>query len=271
MSLKKELDAMLPDGSTNALGVRAPQFVGTTTDRLMNAFKGDGSLKRVAGVSLRRYLIHNIAASPSDTEYGGEHDTYDNEDLYSGGSTIFTRAHSNAINSINRVPMFGVKKLPKMDDLSTDLIHSTLAYAAMATSYDCLNEVAEVASQIAETRKNEEESSSIVSKLTRSLKPWGYNRLVDYLNMQVYSNYQDPSNYGDLGAGAAKMGRKVSGIISRLGSVWMLGWNFHSAITNAYTAFNEIWKEAHGGEDFNKRDFGWAFFQYIRYWGVGVL
>ena len=51
----------------------------------------------------------------------------------------------------------------------------------------------------------------------------------------------------------------------------MLGWNFHSAFTNAYTGFNEIWKEAHGGEEFNKTDFAWACAQYIGYFAVGFL
>lgn len=273
MTLKKELDALLPDGSTNALGVRAPQFIGTTTDRLANSFTGNGKPRRVLGMALRRYLIHNISVSPSDTEYGGEHDTYDGDEIQdSNGSVIFTRAHMNVINSIDRVPIFGVKKLPHMDDLSTDLIHSTLAYAAMATSYNCLDEVAEVASQVAEARKDVQDGSRVVSKLKERLIPWGYNRLIDYLNMQVYNNYKDPDSYlNHAGPNATRVARKISGIISGLGSVWMLGWNFHSAFTNAYTGFNEIWKEAHGGEEFNKTDFAWACAQYIGYFAAGFL
>jgi len=51
----------------------------------------------------------------------------------------------------------------------------------------------------------------------------------------------------------------------------MLGFNMHSAITNAYTGFNEIWKEAHSGEEFNKRDFMWAFGKFWYLWHIGFL
>ena len=272
MKLKQELDSLLPDGSTNALGVRAPQFMGTHTDRLTNAFKGDGSLKRVLGMSMRKYLIHNVAASPADTEYGGENDTYNNDDLHDrNGSVIFTRAHANALKSIERVPMYGVRKLPHMDDLSTDLIHSTLAYAAMATSYNSLSEVADIASQIAETKHAEDKTSTILSWVPIKVNlPTGYHRLVDYLQQQVYNNYADPY-LGGAGSKAAKSVSKVTGLVSRLGSVWMLGFNMHSAITNAYTGFNEIWKEAHAGEEFNKRDFIWAINRFWWSWWGGFF
>jgi hypothetical protein len=61
--------------------------------------------------------------------------------LLYGNSLIFSKAHINALNSHNRVPIYGVKKLKEPYKVSTDLIHSTLAYASMAYNYSCLDSI----------------------------------------------------------------------------------------------------------------------------------
>lgn len=271
MTLKRELDTMIPDGSTNAFGVRAPQFTGTLTDKYTNVFKGDGTMSKVMDMSIRRWSMKNIAFNPSDTEYGGEDNTYDNDDLYSHGETIFTRAHSNALRSIERVPIYGVKKLYNLDLISTDLIQSTLAYAAMATSYKCLNEVADAAEQLAISRESQQKEKTLVGKLVDRFQLWGYDRLADYLNQQVYNNYLDPTIQGPIGEMGARLSRKLAGAAANIGSVWMLGFNVHSAITNALTGFNEIWKEACSGEEFNRKDFIWAIHTFGKDWTLGFL
>jgi hypothetical protein len=85
--------------------------------------------------------MQKLSENPGDTEYGGENDTYEEEDLMFGNELLFDHAHTNALNSIRRVPVYGVRKLRDSFTISTDLIHSTLAYAAMAYNYNCLNKV----------------------------------------------------------------------------------------------------------------------------------
>ena len=78
--------------------------------------------------------------------------------------------------------MYGVKKLPKIDDLSTDLISSTLAYASMAYSYGCLSEVVEQIEQTSELLKERKiKSDTSFFHLKSSQQPSSYNRLQDYI------------------------------------------------------------------------------------------
>lgn len=259
MNLKKELDEILPFGATNMSGVRAPQFMGTTINRFSNAVRGEGKVTRVFGVPLRKYIQNAVTQSPDDIEFGGEHDTYgepDDDDK----SVIFDREHINSLNQINRLPMYGVRKLPKIDDLSTDLISSTLAYASMAYSYGCLSEVVEQIEQTSELLKNRKiKSDTSFFHLKSSQQPSSYNRLQDYIMQQVYNNYSDPII-------SLKPLRKLGNTLSKFGSFYFLGFNLHSALTNAYTGWNEMVKEALGGDEFTLKDFIYANAYYSAYW-----
>ena len=265
INLKKELDEMLPFGATNMSGVRAPQFMGTAINRFSNAVRGEGKVTRVFGVPLRKYIINAVTKSPDDIEFGGEHDTYDKPDINEDTSVIFDQDHINALNQINRLPMYGVKKLPKIDDLSTDLISSTLAYASMAYSYGCLSEVVEQIEQTSELLKERKtKSDTSFFHLKSSQQPSSYNRLQDYIMQQVYSNYSDPII-------SLKPLRKLGNTLSRFGSFYFLGFNLHSALTNAYTGWNEMVKEALGGDEFTLKDFVYANACYSAYWLRGFL
>lgn len=265
MNLKKELDELLPFGATNMSGVRAPQFMGTVVNRFSNAIRGDGRVTRVFGVPLRKYIQNAVLQSPDDVEFGGEHDTYDEPDKNEDASVIFDKDHINSLNLINRLPMYGVKKLPKIDDLSTDLVSSTLAYASMAYSYDCLSEVVEQIEQTSELLKDRKIASDTpLSNLKSSQQPHTYGRLQEYIMQQVYNNYR--SRYTSI-----KSLRKLGNLSTMFGSLYFLGFNLHSAITNAYTGWNEMIKEALGGEEYNIKDFIFANAYYAAYWIRGFL
>lgn len=265
INLKKELDEILPFGATNMSGVRAPQFMGTAINRFSNAVRGEGKVTRVFGIPLRKYIINAVTKSPDDIEFGGEHDTYDKPDINEDTSVIFDQNHINALNQINRLPMYGVKKLPKIDDLSTDLISSTLAYASMAYSYGCLSEVVEQIEQTSELLKERKTKSDIsFFHLKSSQQPSSYNRLQDYIIQQVYSNYSDPIvSFRPL--------RKLGNTLSKLGSFYFLGFNLHSALTNAYTGWNEMVKEALGGEEYTLGNFIIANAEFAAYAIRGLL
>lgn len=265
IKLKQELDELLPFGATNMSGVRAPQFMGTTVNRFSNAVRGEGKVTRVFGIPLRKYIINAVTKSPDDVEFGGEHDTYDKPDINEDTSVIFDQDHINALNQINRLPMYGVKKLPKIDDLSTDLISSTLAYASMAYSYGCLSEVVESIEQIYQLKGEQKVKSDIpIKDLKEPQQPGNYSRLSSYIMQQVYNNYSDPIvSFRPL--------RKLGNILSSFGSFYFLGFNLHSALTNAYTGWNEMVKEALGGEEFTLKDFVYANACYSAYWLRGFL
>lgn len=271
MQLKKQLDALLPEGATNSYGVRAPQFQGTFTNKLHgamgNSFTGE-HIKRVAGTAFGQYVVQKLAENPSDTEYGGEHDTYEDDDLFYGNEIIYTDAHINAINSYKRVPLYGVRRLKNQYECSTDLIHSTLAYAAMAYNYSCLNDIIdEVEILRGQLRHQKVKSDETIADLQEKHKPvpGTYNRMVDYMNQQVYNSYA-PTN----SLKTYRFLRKAFGILTRGGSLYYLQWNIHSAITNIFTGFNEIVKEAWSGEEYDMKDFLFAFGAYIA-WSIKAI
>jgi hypothetical protein len=72
---------------------------------------GGQHIKRFGTTSWNHYVLYQIAQSPSDTEYGGEHDTYNEEDVTNGSELIFTTEHMNYKNAYSRVPIYGVRKL----------------------------------------------------------------------------------------------------------------------------------------------------------------
>jgi hypothetical protein len=61
---------------------------------------------------------------------------------------------------------------------------------------------------------------------------------------------------------------KGLGLLTRFGSLYYLQWNVHSAITNALTGFNELFKEALGAEDFNMVKFAKACGVFIGYFAI---
>lgn len=269
MQLKKELDALLPEGATNSYGVRAPQFQGTFVNKLRGAFGGKYTagehIKRVGGVTIGSFILQRLGENPSDTEYGGEHNTYDDDDLLEGEELLFSRAHYNAVNSYRRVPIYGVKKFKDPYKVSTDLIHSTLAYASMAYNYECLESIIDEVEVLKESLKKQRVGSDYsvgeLQAMGGKSTPGVYGRMVDYVEQQVYNVYC-PTKHRKL----YKTMHKVLGLTTRYGSLYFLQFNIHSAITNAFTGFWELFKEAIGNEDFGQKEFWWTIGLYIGYW-----
>ncbi len=250
MQIKKQLDDLLPPGVTNLSGVRAPQFKGTKI--------GDFKTFRARSV---RDLSYNFKVSPDDTEFGSERDSFNDEDLYDHeGHVIFDNAFIQQMHTIDRIPFYGIRKLHK-NEISVDLVHSTIAYGNMAYKNHCLSEVVDRTEALADmlnrrrvkgtyTNKADDKKNKVLDK--------AYNRLRDYFKMQVYNNYMPEGKKGPISAG------KVTATASREVSKWRLAYKFATAAINGLTGTHEIIKEA-TGEHYTKWDLFKAYMLYIRY------
>jgi hypothetical protein len=129
--IKEELDSMLPVGATTSY--RLPQFRGTFMNSVRNsralekgAFKTANAWRKTFG---RRVILESFVETSEDTDYG------DLNSMNSPDEELLGTKLNYEEERAARIPVFGINKLKNMNDLSTDLFHSMLAYASMATSY----------------------------------------------------------------------------------------------------------------------------------------
>ena len=251
LTIKQELDDLLPQGSTPLGGIRVPQFRATLTNKMGNLMQ-QGIYN--AATSIVKYIKLQgqaaIGESPFETEFGGEHDTYDS-DLYDNeGNIIFTRAHSNKIQTIPHLPLYGVRKLPDQDLLSTDLCSSLLAYASMAYNYEALDQVVSAIEVTRDGLKDQRVGTTgytVADQQSMSSQEAGmYGRLEDYINQQMYNIYTD-SNKSRFNRAIRKLFNKIA----RIGSLYYLGFNMHGGTVNALTGFYQILRRAMKGEGFS--------------------
>lgn len=241
MILKTGLDARLPEGST--LAVRMPQFKGSFTNIVRNQNKG---VKKAVGGALRSKLRDTFCESSEDTDFGSDM-TYNSEDEERFANTL---AHEK--EKIHRLPIYGVNKLQDMNELSTDIFHSTLAYAGMANTYLTMNQVVdtlEVGRDVLAERKvggdKTEKERTKDGGTSRA-----FNRYLKFLDKQVYG----------ISSSKTKIFKgivieKVISTISSFASKYFLGGNVVGGSVNTMTGFNEIFKEAIAAEYFNLNDF----------------
>lgn len=235
--LKDDLDARLPEGST--LSVRLPQFKG----RFVNIARNHGGIKGV-GAALRSKIIDAFCESSEDRDFGSNN-TYNSED-----EQIVDNALAMEKERINRIPIFGINKLSDMQDLSTDIFGSTLAYASMANSYaamDTIVDTMEIGKEVLNERRVE---GLIKDKDRKGNASRAFNRYLKFLDKQVYG----------ISSSKFKIGKKIVwekivGTISGLASKYFLGGNVVGGAVNTINGFTELFKEACASEDINMKDF----------------
>lgn len=241
MQLKTDLDARLPEGST--LAVRMPQFKGTFTNIVKNQNVGRA---KAIGSTLRSKMRDTFCESSEDTDFGSDQ-TYNSEEEERFANNL---AHEK--ENIYRLPLYGINKLQDMNELSTDIFHSTLAYAGMANTYLAMNtlvDTLEVGREVLSERKVGGDKSEKDRALTKKGTSKAYNRYLKFLDKQVY------------GVSSSKtvifkgiVVEKVISAISSFASKYFLGGNVVGGSVNTMTGFNEIFKEAIGAEYFNLKD-----------------
>lgn len=268
MIFKRSLDDRLPEGST--ISVRMPQFKGTFMNKVQNRHLFESGLKSMTH-TLRSSLLDKFCEDSTDQEYGSDQ-TYNSEE-----EQMFYSELADAKEKINRLPLFGINKLKDMSKLSTDLFHSTLAYASMANSYmttEMIVHAVEVGKSVLQRRKvgtvdREKDKDGDKSRV--------YNRYLKYVEKQVYGvsmkkhTYQVWNIKNDKGEREpiVIVSEKISNILNRLSAYMFLGGNVLGGIVNTGTGFIEIFKEAATGEYYNLDDWRKALKQYFSYGLVG--
>lgn len=239
MEMKAEIDGLLPEGSTNIY--RMPQFKGTTMNKIRNRRMTEGSTKAIS-YTLRRNLADTFVEDSEDTDFGSDQ-TY---------NTIEEDMFSNQLEyekeKLNRVPLYGINKLRDTNELSTDLIQSTLAYAGMAHTYAAISSVSdtlEIGSDVLQRRA----VGGLKSETERKETSRAYKRYQKFLDKQVYG-----INTKKIKLGNKLVLNKVAGFFTGLASKFFLGGNVTGGAVNLATGSIEIFKEALAGEYFSLKD-----------------
>lgn len=271
--IKQELDSMLPIGSTTSY--RLPQFRGTFMNSVRNSralehgpLKTANAWRRTFG---RRVVLESFVETSEDTDYG-DLNTMNSPDEELLGTKLNYEEERAA-----RIPVFGINKLKNMNDLSTDLFHSMLAYASMATSYQCLDNVVdglEVGAEALYSRNIQgkenywEKGTKKVGSSWRQMtgrhetratgaKNRAYGRYIKFLDKQVYG--VSATYWGiPIGKGRRLLLNKVIQNISSLGGTLFLKGNVLGGAVNTLTGFNNIFKEAVTGDYFGAKDWAYA-------------
>lgn len=278
--IKEELDSMLPVGSTTSH--RLPQFRGTFMNSVRNsralekgAFKTANAWRKTFG---RRVILESFVETSEDTDYG------DLNTMNSPNEELLGNRLNYEEERAARIPIFGVNKLQNMNDLSTDLFHSMLAYASMATSYQCLDNVVDGLEVGAEALYNRnikgketfyEKGAKKVGSSWRKAsgrhetratgaKNRAYGRYLKFLDKQVYGI--SATHWGiSIGKGKRLLLNKVIQNISSLGGTLFLKGNVLGGAVNTLTGFNNIFKEAITGDYFNTKDWTFAHKYYFQH------
>jgi hypothetical protein len=248
MNLKRELDGFLPNGSTNVY--RMPQFKGTTMNKIRNRRMTEGTGKAIS-YTLRRNMADTFVEDSEDRDFGSDQ-TYNTieEDMFSN-QLEFEK------EKLNRIPIYGINKLRDSNELSTDLFHSTLAYAGMAHSYAAISNVAgtlEVGKDVLKNRA----IGGIKPEFGREETSRAYKRYQKFLDKQVYG-----INTTKIKIGKKLVLNKVVGFFTGLASKFFLGGNVTGGMINLGTGTLEVFKEALAGEYFSIKDWERA---NIEYW-----
>ena len=238
MALKRELDGFLPEGST--ADHRMPQFKGRTMNRIRNRrlFESTGA---AVGHTLRRQLAETFVEDSEDTDYGSDQ-TYNTID-----EDMFSNQLEFEKEKINRVPLYGINKLRDSADLSTDLFHSTMAYAGMAHTYAAISSISDTL-EVGRDVLRRRQVGGLSSENERKETSNAYKRYQKFLDKQVYGINTQKIVFGKV------VWNKVVGFFTGLASKFFLGGNVTGGAINLGTGALEIFKESLAGEHFSTKD-----------------
>jgi len=159
---------------------------------------------------------------------------------------------------MKRLPLYGINKLKDINELSTDIFHSTLAYASMAYTYQqmgSLVDMMEIGTTVFKNRKVE----GVIEK-NKKFTSRSYKRYIQFLDNNIYQIGVEKPKYDSKGIIV-----KVSGLLSSLAGKLYLGGNVLGGAVNVMQGATEIFKEALGGEYYNLKDLREAQKKYMKY------
>lgn len=258
MSIKEKLDAFLPENYTtltNTVKIRKD---------LIERIKASDDIK--SGIkSLWEDTKDQFVRRGDDTEIGDRATIKDFEG-----------------NEVQILPIYYTKlrKGESIDDISTDIVSTLSAYAAMANDFNQMNKVIDVLElsrdmlrdnlEVGKTRgeKSLKEKFTTMGRTIESkvLKPKDSRRIIerlnDYFEMQVYGRYiaDEGTFFGENGPDKAK----VADFVNRVTALNSLAINVLSGVSNVTTGTVMMRIESFSGEFFNELDTIWADKEYSK-------
>lgn len=244
MEIKAKLDSYLPDKYTtltNAVKIRKD---------LLERVKASNGVKS-GSLQLWEAIKDQFIRRTDDTEFGDRATVKDFEG-----------------NEVQTLPIYytKLKKGESPNDLSTDIVSTLTAYAAMANDFNEMNKVINVLElgrdmlkerEITQTKGGKplvEKFNSVGRKVESALTKSGdktrfMQRLNDFFEMQVYGRYM--ADEGIFGNTKIDKG-KVANFVNRMTSVNTLAINVLSGISNVVTGKVMMRIESFAGEFFNE-------------------
>lgn len=246
MGIKAKLDALLPDKYTkltNAVAIRKD---------LLERVKSSDGVKSGAK-QIWESIKDEFIRRSDDTDFGDKATVKDFED-----------------REVQMLPIYytKLKEGESPNDLSTDIVSTLTAYAAMANDFDEMNKVIDVLEvgrdllrerEVTQTRagkplveKFKAVGRKVESKLTKTGdKSRFMERLNDFFEMQVYGRYM--ADEGTFGKTNIDKG-KVANFVNRMTSMNNLALNILSGISNVATGKVMMRIESMAGEFFNEKN-----------------
>jgi len=240
LEVKSDMDGLLPAGAT--VPTRAPQMVGRFSHRIENLRQRTGEGWLSAGGRILRMKVAEMWNVRDDEGYlFGTNNEFNELEEDPTQSPAFYEKESR-----DRLPVFGVNKLRNMDDLSTDLFGTMMAYGSMASSFFAMKQYVDVFGVAKDVLKRREVAG--VKESERPSESRAYGRFIKFIEKNVYGINVTPPKFGKNGF------IKFLNSLSALGSRILLGGNVAGGIVNTGTGINEILKEALAGEHFGISD-----------------
>ena len=262
MDIKSKLDSYLPDKYTtltNAVKIRK--------DLLERVKASDGVMS--GSQQIWEAVKDQFIRRTDDTEFGDRAIVKDFEG-----------------KEVQILPIYytKMKEGESPNDLSTDIVSTLTAYAAMANDFNEMNKVIDVLElgrdmlrerKIVQTKGGKpmvEKFKSVGRKVESTLTKSGdetrfMQRLNDFFEMQVYGRYM--ADEGTFGNTKIDKG-KVANFVNRITSLNMLGLNLLSGISNVTTGKIMMRIESFAGEFYNEsntliadRNYGKALPEYL--------
>lgn len=246
MNIKSQLDSYLPEKCTtltNAVKIRK--------DLLERVKSSDGV--RSGTKQIWKSIKDEFIRRTDDVDFGDRATVKDFEG-----------------NEVQTLPIYftKLKEGESANDLSTDIVSTLTAYAAMANDFDEMNKVIDVLElgrdllrerQVIQTQggkplveKFKAVGRKVESKLTKEGEATRFvQRLNDFFEMQVYGRYM--ADEGTFGKTNIDKG-KVANFVNRVTSMNNLALNVLSGISNIATGKVMMRIESFAGEFFNEKN-----------------
>ena len=246
MNIKSQLDSYLPEKYTtltNAVKIRK--------DLLERIKSSDGV--RSGAKQIWKSIKDEFIRRTDDVDFGDRATVKDFEG-----------------NEVQTLPIYftKLKEGESANDLSTDIVSTLTAYAAMANDFDEMNKVIDVLElgrdllrerQVIQTQggkplveKFKAVGRKVESKLTKEGEATRFvQRLNDFFEMQVYGRYM--ADEGTFGKTNIDKG-KVANFVNRVTSMNNLALNVLSGISNIATGKVMMRIESFAGEFFNEKN-----------------